>query len=82
MFGSFVSLFELAELLIEISFILFGRKHQISNQNSERTQNEIFNELSFEEEIIRFKNEANAKIEFLLKTISMQNETKFSYYYY
>jgi hypothetical protein len=74
---SFVSLFELAELLIEISFILFGRKHQISNQNSERTQNEIFNELSFEEEIIRFKNEANAKIEFLLKAISMQNETKF-----
>jgi hypothetical protein len=31
---------------------------------------------------MRFKNENNAKIEFLLKAISMQNETKFSYYYY
>ncbi len=74
---SFVTLFEFAEVLIEISFILFGRKHQISNQNSERTQNERSIELSFEETIIRFKNETNAKIEFLLKAIAMQNETKF-----
>jgi hypothetical protein len=64
---SFVTLFELAEVLIEICFIIYGRKKQ--NQN----------EIPFEEEIKRLKNdlnEANAKIEFLLKAISKPNETQ------
>ena len=76
---SFVTIFELAELLIEICFIFFGNYHQKSSEQNERND-----EISFEEEIKRLKNElndikknqneANSKIELLLKSKSKKKK--------
>jgi hypothetical protein len=62
---SFVTLFELAELIIEICFIIFGKKQQ---------QQQI-GEIKFEEEVKRLKNEMN-KIELILQKLKNdRNET-------
>jgi hypothetical protein len=68
---SFVTLFELAELIIEICFILFGKKQQ--------QKGVIGEEISLEEEVKRLKNEINIKnkeidlkIEFILQKLNGQ----------
>ena len=60
-------MFELAELIIEICFILFGKKDVIGQ------------EISLEEEVKRLKNEINKKnkeidlkIEFILQKLNSQ----------
>ena len=64
-------MFELAELIIEICFILFGKKQQ--------QKGVIGEEISLEEEVKRLKNEINIKnkeidlkIEFILQKLNGQ----------
>jgi len=73
---SFVTFFELAELIIEICFIFFGKKQQ-------QQMDETNEEMSLEEEVKRLKNEINKKnkemdlkIELILQKLKNdQNET-------
>jgi len=67
---SFVSLFELAELLFEIGFILFGKKHQqVQPSQQDNLQNKIN---SLEEKI----NGLNEKIELIFKKFQKTNKKK------
>ena len=68
---SFVTFFELAEVLLEICFILFAKKKV---HIPSRSQNDI---LTLEEKVkilINENREMNAKIEFLFKSISTKQQ--------